>query len=76
MPRDLLWIMDDPGGNGICLRLSEMKRGQVYLWIHDEQPDPESWDGQVETASNVILLAKSFTDFITAIGPREDGDDE
>ncbi len=73
-PRALLWIMDDPGGNGICLGLEGPRRGRVYFWIHDEQPDPEEWDGQVETASNVIPLAASFTDFIAGIGPRDDSD--
>jgi hypothetical protein len=42
----------------------------VYFWVHDEQPDPDEWDGKVETADNVRLLAHSFTDFIAGIGPR------
>jgi hypothetical protein len=75
-PRALLWIMDDPGGNGICLGLGGKRRGRVYFWIHDEQPDPEEWDGEVETARNVILLADSFTEFIAGVGPRSEGDDE
>jgi hypothetical protein len=75
-PRGLLWIMDDPGGNGICIGLRGTLRGRVYFWIHDMQPDPDEWDGQVETASNVIQLANSFTDFVAAIGPRDASDDE
>ena len=67
--------MDDPGGNGICIGLAGAQRGKVYFWIHDELPDPEEWDGAVETASNVILLTESFADFIAGIGPREAGDD-
>jgi hypothetical protein len=70
-PRALLWIMDDPGGNGICIGLTGKYRGRVYLWIHDEQPDPEEWDGEVETARNVIPLANSFTDFVAGIGPMD-----
>jgi hypothetical protein len=73
-PRQLLWIMDDPGGNGICLGLTGKHRGRVYFWIHDEQPDAGEWDGEVETASNVIPLADSFTDFIAGVGPRDDSD--
>jgi hypothetical protein len=46
----------------------------VYFWIHDEQPDPQEWDGEVETAGNVILLANSFTDFVAGIIPRDSGD--
>jgi hypothetical protein len=73
-PRALLWIMDDPGGNGICLGLTAIQRGRVYFWIHDMQPDPEEWDGEIETASNVILLSDSFTDFIAGVGPKDDSD--
>jgi len=73
-PHSLLWIMDDPGGNGICIGLAGAKRGKVYFWIHDELPDPEEWDGRVETASNVIILADSFADFVAGIGPRDDSD--
>ena len=72
--RTLLWIMGDPGGNAICLGLTGKYRGRVCFWIHDEQPDPQEWDGEVETASNVILLANSFTDFVAGIVPRDSGD--
>jgi hypothetical protein len=73
-PHELLWIMDDPGGNGICLGLTGKHRGRVYFWIHDELPDPSEWDGQIETADNVIPLTDSFTDFIAGVGPRDAGD--
>ena len=49
---------------------------RAVFWIHDEQPDPDEWDGEVETASNVIPLTNSFTDYIAGIGPREDSDRE
>ena len=74
IPRPLLWIMGDPGGNGICLGLTGRYRGRVYFWIHDEQPVPEEWDGEVETAGNVVLLADSFTDFVAGIGPKDSGE--
>jgi hypothetical protein len=74
IPRTLLWIMGDPGGNAICIGLTGEYRGRVYFWIHDEQPDPQEWDGEVETASNVILLANSFTDFVAGIAPRDSSD--
>jgi hypothetical protein len=69
IPRALLWIMGDPGGNAMCLGLTGKYRGRVYFWIHDEQPSPEEWDGEVETAGNVILLANSFIDFVAGIVP-------
>jgi hypothetical protein len=69
IPRALLWIIGDLGGNAICLGLTGNYRGRVYFWVHDEQPDPEEWDGEVETAGNVTLLANSFTDFVACIVP-------
>ena len=74
IPRTLLWIMGDPGGNAICIGLTGKYRGRVYFWIHDEQPDPQEWDGEVETAGNVILLANSFAEFVAGIAPRDTGD--
>jgi hypothetical protein len=71
IPRALLWIMGDPGGNGICIGLTEKHRGRVYFWIHDEQPDLQDWDGEVETAGNVIRLANSFTEFVAGIRPKD-----
>jgi hypothetical protein len=56
-----------PGGNAICLGLTGDYRCRVFFWVHDEQPDPEEWDGEVETAGNVRLLANSFTDFVAGI---------
>ncbi|AMV27517.1 SMI1 / KNR4 family protein [Gemmata sp. SH-PL17] len=72
IPRALVWIMGDPGGNAICLGLTGEHRGRVYFWVHDEGPDPDSWDGAVETAGNVVLLANSFTDFVAGLRAREE----
>jgi hypothetical protein len=74
-PRGLLWIMDDPGGNGIGLGLTGDHRGRIYFWVHDELPDPETWDREIETAENVIPLADSFATFVAGVGPREADDD-
>jgi hypothetical protein len=71
IPAALLWIIGDPGGNGICLGLTGSYRGRVYFWIHDEPPAEDQWDGTVESAANIILLANSFTDFIAGIGPKD-----
>jgi hypothetical protein len=65
--------MDDPFGNAICLGVSGKHRGKVYFWDHEHEPDEEDWDGRVETAGNVKLLAASFTDFVA--GSRELEDD-
>jgi hypothetical protein len=69
IPRELLWIMDDPFGNAICLGVSGPYRGRVYFWDHEEEPDPEETEGNVETAGNLQLLANSFTDFVAGLKP-------
>ncbi len=70
IPSDLLWIMDDPGGNAICLGIRGPHRGKVYFWDHEEEPDPDEWDGQVETvetAGNLELIAESFAEWSSAV---------
>ena len=69
IPRELLWIMDDPFGNAICLGVNSPYHGRVFFWDHEEEPDPEEWDGSVETAENLRLLADSFTDFVAGLEP-------
>lgn len=68
IPEDLLWIMDDPGGNAICLGLRGPHAGKVYFWDHENEPDDE-WDGAVETAGNIQLLADSFSAFVAGSRP-------
>jgi hypothetical protein len=75
-PRDLLAVAGDPGGNLFCLRLSGDRRGKVYFWVHDLLPDPDEWDGQVETAENVRLVADSFAAFLAGISPGGPADEE
>jgi hypothetical protein len=71
IPRALVWIMDDPFGNAICLGLKGEHRGRVFFWDHEREPDEESWDGGVETAGNIRLLANSFTEFVAGLRPLE-----
>jgi hypothetical protein len=71
IPRALVWIMEDPGGNAVCLGLTGKHRGRVYFWVHDEEPDPDEWDGEVETAGNIRLLADSFTEFVAGLRARD-----
>jgi hypothetical protein len=70
IPRALLWIMDDIGGNAVCLGLTGKYRGRVYFWDHDLEPDPDEWDHEVETAGNIRPLADSFTDFVAGLHAR------
>jgi hypothetical protein len=72
IPEGLLWIMDDPFGNAICLGISGSYRDKVYFWDHEREPG-EEWDGSVETADNIQLLANSFTEFVAEL-QRTSGD--
>jgi hypothetical protein len=47
-------------------------RGRVYFWDHENEPDLDEWDGAVETAGNVRLLANSFTDFVAGLRGLDD----
>jgi SMI1 / KNR4 family (SUKH-1) len=67
IPLDLLWIMDDSFGNAICIGVHGERRGRVYFWDHELEPDPSAWDGRVETAGNIQLLALSFLDFVAGL---------
>jgi hypothetical protein len=73
IPDALVWVMDDPFGNAICVGLREPYLGQVFFWDHENEPD-EEWDGSVESAGNLQLLANSFTDFVTGLRPLEPAD--
>src|SRR5260370_1154023 len=57
IPKDLIWIGEDPFGNAMCLGISGAHRGKVFFWDHENEADPELWDGCVETADNIDLLA-------------------
>jgi hypothetical protein len=69
IPRELLWIADDSFGNAICIGILGPYRGKVYFWDHEEEPDPDEWDGSVESAGNITPLADSFTAFVAGLRP-------
>lgn len=48
-------IADDSGGNQICLGLNKEFYGNIYFWIHDEDP------GDMK---NMYFLADNFKEFI------------
>ena len=73
IPKDTIWIMDDPFGNAICLGVSGSARGKVFFWDHEMEPDKD-WDGEVASAKHVQLLANSFTDFVAGLAPNDEED--
>ena len=71
IPDDLLWVMDDPFGNAICLGVHGEHQGKVFFWDHENEPD-EEWEGSVEGAGNLQLLANSFAEFVAGLHPLAD----
>jgi anti-sigma B factor antagonist len=71
IPKSLICIMNDPSGNLICLGVTGRDRGRVYFWDHEGEPDEDSWDGEVESAGNIKLIAGSFTEFLTGLRKSE-----
>jgi hypothetical protein len=67
IPRALMWIMDDPFGNAICLGISQETRGRIYFWDHEAEPDKALCDGEIGKAGNVSLIANSFKDFVAGL---------
>jgi hypothetical protein len=72
IPLDLVWVMDDPFGNAFCVGIAGEHRGRVYFWDHEEEPDPDEWDGSVEGAANLLQLADSFDGFAAGLLPEPD----
>jgi hypothetical protein len=72
IPRDLIWVMDDPSGNPICLGIAGEHRGRVYFCDHERGPDPDTWDGRVESAGCFTRLADSFAEFVAGLYPWDD----
>ncbi|MBX7104030.1 MAG: SMI1/KNR4 family protein [Gemmataceae bacterium] len=68
IPAALVWVADDPFGNAICVGVNGPHRGRVYFWDHENEPG-DDWDGAVESAGNLQLLANSFTEFVAGLAP-------
>lgn len=64
VPKNLLPIAVDPGGNLICLSVAGADRGRVYFWEHEE----ESQEGETPGYENVYLVANSFDEFLDSLG--------
>jgi cell wall assembly regulator SMI1 len=60
VPRNLLPIAADPGGNLICLSVSGPDRGIIYFWAHEEEVE----EGEMPGFDNVYFVAGSFSDLI------------
>ena len=72
VPSGFLPIGGDPFGNQICLAISGDHYGEVWFWDHEE----ESYDNEEPTMDNMVLIAKSFTDFIDGLYEYEPTEEE
>ncbi len=65
MPDGVIPIGNDPGGNAICLVLTGDRRGQVWFWDHEREPETQpDW-------SNMDLIAPSFDAFMRGLTADE-----
>jgi hypothetical protein len=69
IPRELIWIMDDPFGNAICLGIVGTCRGKVYFWDHELESSLDDRRANLESVGNVQLLAETFSDFVADLQP-------
>lgn len=55
LPEGFIAIANDPGGNEICIGITEEYFGKIYFWMHDLDSDEEM--------GSTFFLANSFNDF-------------
>ncbi len=68
LPKQIVPIAHDPGGNLICISCGKKDYGCIYFWDHENEVDYKiSNDNDL---SNLYFMAGSFNDFIN--GLRED----
>lgn len=59
VPRTLIPIARDQGGDLVCISLNEEEYGKIYMWFGSTDSDP-------------VFLAESFTEFIDALVEEPD----
>lgn len=59
LPKDMLAIGEDPGGNYICISLSNKDFGRIYYWDHEGELENIT-TGQ----SNLYFVANSFGELL------------
>jgi cell wall assembly regulator SMI1 len=62
---DFIPVADDPGGNLLCLRLTEPDRGAIYYW--DASPDRDL----DETTGTMFKVAESIDEFLKRLRPPD-----
>lgn len=60
VPRDLVPIATDEGGNLVCIAVKGPNVGKIYFWDHEEEAE----EGQQASYDNLYLVADSFNEFL------------
>ena len=66
IPRELLWIMDDPSAMP-SVYVSPVQRAARYIWDHERESVSPIGTADPSQPPNVQLLANSFTQFVCGI---------
>lgn len=67
IPRELIAIASDVGGNLICIAVTGENVGKIYFWEHEF----ERWFGLKPSYRNVAFVANSFDEFIEMLDVME-----
>ena len=63
IPKNMLPIANDSGGNLVLLSVSGSDYGKFYFWDHNWEAE----EGKVPDYSNLTLIADSFDEFINGL---------
>ena len=66
LPKDIIPVAFDPGGNLICLSVGSKNFGQVFFWDHESETSSRG-----ERGENLRLIADTFQDFIDGLKEQE-----
>lgn len=70
-PSALVWVMDDPFGNDLCIGVSGPHVGRMFF-CHREYDLVDSWESSIDSSSSgLFVLADSLTNFIAHVRPLE-----
>jgi hypothetical protein len=65
MPKHIIPIAYDPGGNQVCISIGKQDHGFIYFWDHEK----EAPKNKAPDYGNLTLLAKSLRVFINGLYP-------
>ncbi len=72
IPEGFVPIAGTSGGDVYVLRFRGLGVGEVYVWEHEFEADPDR--GQVPSLENMRLAAPTFSGFLDALHPMGEGE--